>query len=126
MSHSTNNLSLQDIGVSMSAQNYARVWLNYDIDLAQACATIPTGIASISHQAAITLFPNPAVDFIQINAPREISTVRLLNMTGKLRQTEAVTGSNTRIDATDLAPMPYIMQINFADGSIEYERFIKR
>lgn len=74
------------------------------------------------NQLQIKLFPNPAKDVLEIQTTKEISTVELLDNSGKriLEQTK-----NT-INLHGLDTGIYIIQVHFMDGMKSSQRFMKQ
>ena len=73
-------------------------------------------------QSAINLFPNPAKDVLEIQTAKEVSTIELLDNSGKriLEQTK-----NT-INLHGLDTGIYIIQVHFTDGMKSSQRFLKQ
>jgi hypothetical protein len=74
------------------------------------------------NQSLIKIFPNPAKDIIQIETEKEISTIELIDASGKsiLKETK-----NT-INLIGLDSGIYFIQVHFMDGMKSSQRFIKQ
>lgn len=76
----------------------------------------------IDMAADITLFPNPAANKLQINAPYVVSIARIYTTEGKLIQSASL--KDNQLDISSLDKGVYILQ--FSDGENRHEmRFIK-
>jgi hypothetical protein len=75
------------------------------------------GINEMENPLQIQAYPNPAADFVQLSAPKQITqaTVNVFDMTGHLVMTQKVAQfKNQRIDVTNWAAGAY--QIVISDG----------
>jgi hypothetical protein len=85
---------------------------------------------SISNQIDIpekyTLHPNPAIDFITIKSNTGFSSIKVLDMSGKVRKTEDYfsDGLDHSIDISNLNSGMYIMQILDDKKQISKVKFI--
>lgn len=100
---------------------------------ADACAIDfrnPTGIANAGDiQEAITLYPNPAVNFISITQTpaSALQEIKILDLTGSIIQTRSVRkGENTiRIDVSDYTPGVYLISLT-TDHGTKVRKFVRR
>jgi len=73
-------------------------------------------ITGISDEQAITanIYPNPATDFIQINAETKLTKVSILNQSGQLISTEILNTNSYRADVRYLQAGVYILLLESA------------
>lgn len=90
----------------------------------------PIGIVTedkkIDNDAKFIIFPNPAIDFININSVGSISVIEILNMNGQLQIKQ--NNNSSKVDISKLAKGCYLTKIIHHEGHavfISYERFIK-
>ena len=74
------------------------------------------------NQTAISIFPNPAKDQIQIQAEKEVLDYELIDASGKSILRE----SNNTINLIGLDTGIYFVQVRFKDGMNSRQRFIKQ
>jgi len=92
---------------------------------------VPAGTASLSANFApsLSLYPNPVQDMLTIENLtqfNQVSTIRLVNIEGKLISTTVFNGENTtNIDTQALMSGVYFIEVAHANG-IERIKFIKR
>ncbi len=72
----------------------------------------------------LRLFPNPTRDFIQVEYPSPIVTIKLIDVQGKIIWENGPTGIS-RFDIQHLGPGVYLCAIEFQDGKHHVERVIK-
>ncbi|WPO93047.1 T9SS type A sorting domain-containing protein [Chryseobacterium sp. HR92] len=70
----------------------------------------------------VSIYPNPATDFIQINSPGTVKRVEIYDGTGKLIKTEI---NNSRINVKGLTAGVYMVNVK-AEGRNFTEKFIKK
>lgn len=82
-------------------------------------------MASIAEEDMIdvTIFPNPVVDFVQINANETVTQVSIFNINGQ-RVGTVVNPQENKIDVTELPNGTYIAEISTANG-IAQVKFVK-
>lgn len=82
----------------------------------------PTSIQKISEMENISVFPNPAVDFININSTDEIQSVQVFNLIGQLVLQE---NYNQQIDVSNIPSGGYILKLKKLDGNYLVGKFLK-
>jgi hypothetical protein len=100
---------------------------------ADACAIDfrnPTGIVNTGKvQEAITVYPNPAVDFISINqtSTSTLQEIKILDLTGRIIESRPVQkGENTiRVNVSDYSPGVYLISLTTDQGT-KVRKFIRR
>ncbi|MBP5583925.1 MAG: T9SS type A sorting domain-containing protein, partial [Bacteroidales bacterium] len=74
---------------------------------------------------AFSVYPNPCVDVLNIEANNEIAFVKILGLNGSKSMFE-INQTSTQISVNSLANGIYVMQVIFADGSAKTTQFIKK
>lgn len=96
---------------------YTGVAFNYYENLA-------TGIGLDEVSAGISIYPSLVEDQVTIESESELSEIRLMDVNGAyLRSWD---GDVTRIDLSDLAPGPYLLEINTRKGSSVASKLVKK
>lgn len=86
------------------------------------CSSVLSTSENIS-KTEISIYPNPANDFINIRNLKNISSYKIIDFSGRVIQKNNVTDS--RIDVTSLQKGNYILEIT-SKNSIENFKFIKK
>ncbi len=71
------------------------------------------------------LYPVPCQTYLQLNTVKEMTTVRIFNLSGQLLDILNPSSSQVRINTTKLNPGIFILQIENQDGQLTSKRFIK-
>lgn len=74
---------------------------------------------------AVSVFPNPCAEVLNIEANEEIAFVRIISLTGS-KTVFAVNQATAQIYVASLSKGIYNVQIIFADDSVKTTRFIKK
>lgn len=116
-------LALED-GDTVSSTNYDD---NYDVTGVNGNAGT-VSITSNSQSSDISIYPNPFVNFINIKSENNISSIRIMNITGELVYEESIVGfkKEIKIDASDLNLTQgiYFLMIE-TDSGVETVRILK-
>jgi len=114
------NFISENIGVIRIGRNAPGC--NSEAEVLEACALVSTEDESDTPLASISLYPNPAHDWVMIRGVADLYSVRLLDMMGRqLRYT-----SSDRMDLTDLDAGMYVVQIESANGRRLTTKLIKK
>ena len=62
-------------------------------------------------QKSVTIFPNPAKDYVILNNLSNASMVRICDITGQVRISSVVSGNSIKLNTESLSPGIYILQI---------------
>lgn len=73
-------------------------------------------------KSALSIYPNPATDVVNILSDKKISTVSLYDAVGRI----ALQSVNNTINIENLAKGNYIISIKYADGSVETKKIVKK
>ncbi len=76
--------------------------------------------------ATLTVYPNPAVDVLNITAGQEIKTVSIVSIVGTPEVTEEVGADSVQLAVAHLANGVYFVQVNYVDGTVETIKVTKR
>lgn len=63
-------------------------------------------------KASIKLYPNPVVDFVNVNHTSKIDSVEVYNVTGQRVSSEAWNATSGKINMSNLTPGMYIIKLN--------------
>ncbi|MBO4777648.1 MAG: T9SS type A sorting domain-containing protein [Bacteroidales bacterium] len=74
---------------------------------------------------AFSVYPNPCVDVLNIEANNEIAFVKILGLNGS-KSTIEVNQTTAQISVTSLTNGIYVMQVVFTDGSVKTTQFVKK
>ncbi len=74
---------------------------------------------------AFSVYPNPCVDVLNIEANNEIAFVRILGLNGSKSMIE-ISQTTAQISVASLTNGIYVMQVIFADGSVKTTQFVKK
>ncbi len=87
----------------------------------------PNGISYIGHRNSMSIFPNPATEFVVIknNMKQSIGQISVYNSTGSLVLSDTTQQSNLTLNVAQLAAGLYTVNIN-NDGQILKTSFIKK
>jgi hypothetical protein len=84
--------------------------------------TRPSLAVSNANNAKVSIYPNPATDYLKLNASSKISSVEIFDMSGKKVVTQLV--DNT-VDVKSLAKGSYVIKIQDQNGT-STQKFIKK
>jgi len=79
-------------------------------------------VSDASVKSVVSVYPNPATDVINIKSAKKIVDVTLFDLSGKV----AKKSSETTFNIENLAKGSYVVKINYADGSTESKKVIKK
>ena len=82
----------------------------------------PTSIEQISEVGNVSFYPNPVVDFININSIEEIQSVQIFNLMGQLVVDE---NYSPQIDVNHLPSGGYVLKLKKVDGNYLVGKFLK-
>ena len=94
--------------------------LNGDYD----CVTITVidGLTSIEeNSSAFSVYPNPATDVLNIEG-QNINNVEIINLVGQV----VATTNTTSVNVANLANGAYFVRVNFNNGEVAAQKFIKK
>lgn len=79
-------------------------------------------VSDVAKKSALTVYPNPATEVVNVRSDKKIDSVSIYDAAGKVVKTTA----ETTINVQNLAKGSYIVNINYADGSKESTKVIKK
>jgi len=82
----------------------------------------PTGVENIKMNT-FTIYPNPAVDVVEISSPNEISEVKIFTLNGQ--QIMSISGNQNKINVSNLKSGAYIVSMKDITGTISTKKLIK-
>jgi hypothetical protein len=87
-----------------------------------------TGIDEMTDNKIISIYPNPANDFMTVSLaaePSDSSTIHIINTLGEIVLTEKATSSNTTLNASNLQNGIYFVKVESKNSSA-IKKFIKQ
>ncbi len=81
-----------------------------------SCTTQPLSVRNINLAEQVTVYPNPAMELISINAPQSMQQINLYSMHGKLVRSENVTGDRVQFNLKEMPSGTYFLNINLKNG----------
>jgi hypothetical protein len=88
------------------------------------CGAIANGINNISSIHA-RLYPDPAINTVLIEADKNISTLRLLDYTGKIVMQKTINSTSAKMNISGLVAGIYMIELSTADGQHSIMKFSK-
>lgn len=73
----------------------------------------------------LAISPNPANDFVQITANRQIVVLSIYNILGEQMLAQQINADNAEISLQKLQASTYFIRLVFADGSMKVEKIVK-
>ncbi|MEM7571613.1 MAG: lamin tail domain-containing protein [Bacteroidota bacterium] len=80
-------------------------------------ATI-TSVSEAVWAPEVQIFPNPVQDLLEVNAPVQLSQVRLLDLAGRMLLRQTVEGQQVELDLSALPAATYYLQIISPEGQM--------
>ncbi|SHK29180.1 T9SS type A sorting domain-containing protein [Epilithonimonas mollis] len=80
-------------------------------------------VADVAGKSNLKVFPNPAVDVVNLTANKEIKSVNIYDLSGK--KVKSV-NEGKQINVSNLAKGTYILQAYYGNGSVENTKLIKK
>lgn len=77
-------------------------------------------------ETTFELFPNPASNHLLIQSGKKIIETQIFSISGKLISTQSNTSHQIRIDIDSYPKGAYLMKVEFEDGSLGKEVFVKK
>jgi len=82
---------------------------------------------SLSKQTKISVYPNPATDFIAVNKDENVKHIAIFNLVGRKLKSFNDVVKDQRYDVSDLPSGMYLVQIiDFSDKIVTTQRISKR
>ncbi|WP_027376685.1 T9SS type A sorting domain-containing protein [Kaistella palustris] len=95
---------------------------NAGFDNIKMSAEAALAVNSTKSKFALSVYPNPATDVINLRSAEKISEISIFDLSGKLVKTAAETSVNVQ----DLAKGSYVVSVKYANGSTETKKVIKK
>jgi|GEM_PF-6162953 len=87
---------------------------------------VTNAVELVDETQLLSIFPNPAHDFISIRTENVIRQVELCTMTGRLIQTSSINMAElAKIDLVNMVAGMYLIRVQFADGEQSVVKFVK-
>lgn len=76
-----------------------------------------SGVNEVAESTSVSIYPNPAKDFVTINAPSTIKSVKVYNTVGQLVIEKSVKEISTKVSVSDLNTGVYFVTIETEKGT---------
>lgn len=96
-----------------------------DLDLDIELATDYTGFETLPAHT-LKLYPNPAIDQVQVETDREILSVRLYDITGRLMLSKEPRATKTMLSVNGMPVGIYILNVQTTEGTLIRKLSVKR
>lgn len=98
----------------------------YDNYFARAVNTATLNVNDIAsvEGVKIKIYPNPASDYINVEADSKVKTIKLVDASGKNVGSENI--HQNKIDVSSLEKGVYLMELQLEDGTVTIQKFIKK
>ncbi len=115
------SLEVTDIGMTMElAPGEYRLYTNKALET----PSLPTTTRNSNHQN-IKIFPNPAVDYLVIEAGESPERIILRDLSGRIVEIEEPKAERTTLSVSNLPPGVYLLEVE-NDNNSYYHRFVKK
>ena len=81
------------------------------------------GVSNNAVKSGLQIYPNPAGDVVNITAKQEIKAITIIDLSGK--RVQSLKGAD-QINVSSLAKGTYIVQVLYANGSVENTKLMKK
>ncbi len=88
--------------------------------------TATTAINEITENAAVELFPNPAINKVHITADKEIAEIQFVDVNGKIFLFKNAFGKEAELNLKQLVPGAYIVRLTYKDKTQSVAKLIKK
>ncbi|MFT4753719.1 MAG: hypothetical protein ACI85Q_001267 [Salibacteraceae bacterium] len=86
---------------------------------------VATSVLDVTADLEIKIFPNPAVDALQINSSFAIHRVEVLDMSGRKVLTKLVSGSQVQLNVSALVKGNYMVSVYGNQDEVTYKMIVK-
>lgn len=100
---------------------YRPIYTNSYWDAELICHGKPSKTTDNNINNEVSIYPNPASHSVDINSSHSISKVEVRNITGSTIKTQDVTGTQVRLDLTDLPSGIWFLTLHQSDGASNYK-----
>ena len=100
---------------------------NWNLKVALAIFPVINFVAGVNaNEVNASVFPNPAVDVLNINLSENATSVAVLGMDGKVISKEVVSSNAIAVNVADLVSGVYFYEVTTENGSIVRNTFMKK
>jgi hypothetical protein len=86
-----------------------------------------TNVKNTNVKSAGQVFPNPAVNMVQLRSSSAVNNVKFYDLTGRNVKTVLMNGaSNISVSVGNLPSALYFVEFNYSNGKSEISKFLKR
>ena len=79
-------------------------------------------VSDSGNKSGLTVYPNPATDVVNVKSDSKINMISVFDLSGKL----VGTSSENTVNIAKLAKGSYVLRINYANGTSEVKKVIKK
>lgn len=94
----------------------------FDNIVTGAYAESPLAVSDVVKKSSISVYPNPATDFVTVKSANKIAEITVYDVSGKVVKTT----TETTVNVQNFAKGAYILNIKYADGTKESTKVIKK
>ncbi|GHT78723.1 hypothetical protein AGMMS50262_21650 [Bacteroidia bacterium] len=110
--------------VTLSSGNMNLGNINYEITDTEVIGSHPTGIAPISRNISLTLYPNPVSDYLYLQSATPIDNVEIYSLTGQLLKRE--TAVKEKIAVSTLPAGVYMVKVQTGNEVLSSKIVVKK
>lgn len=81
------------------------------------------GVSNNTVKSDLKVFPNPAVDIVNVTAKNEIKSVNIIDLSGKKIKS---VNTSKELNVSELSKGIYILQVYYGNGAVENTKLIKK
>lgn len=107
--------------VTITENNMSNTQVDFEIGEAVISAT-----KEVIEKSSVGVFPNPAKNYVNINASQKINNIRITDLAGKILFNNAIVdNSNYKVDVSNFSKGIYFYQLALQNGKISTGKFVK-
>ena len=113
-------------GSIVNGNNYFRI---RQVDMDNNIGYSEIKVVNVSKAAKINLWPNPAQEFINLQHTKQITTAtkaQIFDQAGRLVKEATILAGTTQVNISSLISGSYYIRVQFADGEVFKQLFVKQ
>lgn len=97
--------------------------LGYGIPNFEEAYNLVLSVSEVDAANTISIYPNPTKDFINVQSEKEIKSLQLISVEGKVIQKNL---NSTKINLNGLPNGIYFLKVELSNGRIQFEKVVKK